>query len=57
MEESNTLIGHIIDVSGSGLVATLIDDEQEKSPTVTIGDEDIFIGRIGSHVLIQQESS
>lgn len=57
MSGSNTLIGHIVDVSGSGLVATLIDDEQGKSPTITIGDEDILVGQIGSYVVIQQAMS
>jgi len=53
-EQASTLIGHIIDVSGSMLTASLIEDEQGKAPKVTIGDEDILIGQIGSYVKIVQ---
>lgn len=53
-EQANTLIGHIIDVSGSMLTASLIEDEQGNTPKVTIGDEDILIGQIGSYVKIAQ---
>ena len=50
----STVIGHIIDVQGSLLTATLVEDEQGQVPTVTIGDEDITIGQIGSYVAIRQ---
>ncbi|OQY98912.1 MAG: ATPase [Candidatus Brocadia sp. UTAMX2] len=53
-EESNTIIGNIIDVQGGSLTAALIEDEQGRTPTITIGDEDIYIGQIGSYVSIQQ---
>jgi hypothetical protein len=53
-EQANTLIGHITDVSGSMLTASLIEDEQGNAPKVTIGDEDILIGQIGSYVKIVQ---
>lgn len=53
-EQANTLIGHITDVSGSMLTASLIEDEQGNAPKVTIGDEDILIGQIGSYVQIVQ---
>jgi hypothetical protein len=53
-EPSNTVIGHIIDVQGGLLSATLNDDEQGHTPTVTIGDEDILIGQIGSYVAVRQ---
>jgi len=32
----------------------LVEDEQGHAPTVTIGDEDIVVGRIGSYVIIRQ---
>jgi DNA helicase HerA-like ATPase len=53
-EGSNTLIGHIIDVQGGSLTAALTEDEQGHAPTVTIGDEDILVGQIGSYVAVIQ---
>jgi len=51
-----TVIGHIVDVQGSVLVATLVEDEQGRAPTVTIGDEDVVVGQIGSYVAIRQNA-
>ena len=51
---NNTLIGHVVDVQGHSLTVTLVEDEQGRAPVVTIGDEDILIGQIGSYVAIQQ---
>ena len=51
---ANTVIGHIVDVQGDLLVATLVEDEQGHTPTVTIGDEDILVGQIGSYVAVIQ---
>lgn len=53
---ANTVIGYIVDVQGSLLTATLVDDEQGHSPTVTIGDEDIAVGQLGSYVAIHQNA-
>ncbi len=52
--ETNTVIGHLVDVQGSLLTATLVEDEQGRVPTITIGDEDITVGQIGSYVVIRQ---
>ena len=52
----NTVIGHLIDVQGSLLTASLVEDEQGQAPTVTIGDEDILVGQIGSYVAIRQNN-
>lgn len=49
-----TLIGHIIDVRGDGLTANLLADEQETAPKVTVGDEDILVGQLGSYVSVRQ---
>lgn len=49
-----TVIGHLVDVQGNLLMATLLEDEQGRVPTVTIGDEDILVGQIGSYVAIKQ---
>jgi len=53
-DPARTLIGHVVDVQGDALTATLVEDEQGHAPTVTIGDEDIVVGRIGSYVVIRQ---
>lgn len=36
------------------LTASLVEDDQGRAPTVTIGDEDILVGQIGSYVAIRQ---
>lgn len=50
----NTVIGHLVDVQGNLLMATLIEDEQGYAPTVTIGDEDVLVGQLGSYVAVKQ---
>jgi uncharacterized protein len=53
-EQANTLIGHVIDIQGNMFTASLIEDEQGSIPKVTIGDEDILVGQIGSYVSVAQ---
>lgn len=53
---SNTVIGYVIDVQGNTLMATLIEDDQGQVPTVTIGDEDILVGQLGSYIAIRQNN-
>ena len=55
-QPDRTVIGYIVDVQGNALTATLVEDEQGYAPTVTIGDEDIVVGRIGSYVVIRQNA-
>ena len=50
----NTTIGYIVDVQGNLLVANLIEDEQGHAPIVTIGDEDVLVGQLGSYVAVKQ---
>jgi uncharacterized protein len=52
----STVIGHVVDVQGSQLMATLVEDEQGQVPMITISDEDIIVGQIGSYVAIRQNS-
>lgn len=52
--ENETLIGHVVDVRGDGLTANLLADEQESAPKVTVGDEDILVGQLGSYVSVRQ---
>lgn len=56
LTRANTVIGYVVDVQGSLLTATLVEDEQGQAPTVTIGDEDIVVGQIGSYVAIRQNA-
>ena len=51
---ANTVIGYVVDVQGDLLMATLVEDEQGHAPTVTIGDEDVLVGQIGSYVAVKQ---
>jgi hypothetical protein len=53
-EGSASLIGHIIDVQGAVFITDLLSSEEGVAPAVTLGDEDILIGRLGSYVRIQQ---
>lgn len=53
-ERMKTLVGYLVDVQGDVLLANLIEDEQGRAPTVTIGDEDILIGQLGSYLAIRQ---
>jgi len=50
----NTVIGYLVDVQGNLLMATLVEDEQGHAPTVTIGDEDVLVGQLGSYVAVKQ---
>jgi len=54
MAAENSLIGHIIDVKGSSFMVSLIADEQGQIPIVTIKDEDIMVGQLGSYVSVRQ---
>ena len=53
-EDSPSLIGHILDVQGAIFLADIIEEEEGVAPLVTIGDEDITVGRLGSYVRIEQ---
>lgn len=55
-ESTTTVIGYVVDVQGSQLTASLVEDDQGRTPTVTIGDEDILVGQIGSYVAIRQNA-
>ena len=52
----NTVVGHIVDVQGNLLVATLVEDDQGHAPIVTIGDEDVLVGQLGSYVAVRQNN-
>ncbi len=50
----STLIGHIIDVQGNLFIAALVEDNQGHTPMITIADEDILVGQLGSYVAVMQ---
>lgn len=53
---TSTVIGHVVDVQGDLLMATLVEDEQGRAPTVTISDEDVLVGQLGSYVAVKQNA-
>ncbi|MFN7990020.1 MAG: ATP-binding protein [Thermoanaerobaculia bacterium] len=53
---ANTVIGYLVDVQGNLMTASLVEDEQGHAPTVTIGDEDVSVGQIGSYVAVRQNA-
>ena len=53
-EPASTVIGYVVDVQANTLTASLVEDDQGRAPTVTIGDEDVVVGQIGSYVAIRQ---
>ncbi|MEK7232273.1 MAG: ATP-binding protein [Elusimicrobiota bacterium] len=53
-ESATTIIGYVVDVQGSLMTASMTEDDQGRTPTITIGDEDILVGQIGSYVAIRQ---
>ena len=53
---ANTIVGYIVDVQENLFTATLVEDDQGQVPTVTVGDEDILLGQIGSYVAIRQNT-
>ena len=54
MPDSKTVIGYVVDVQGNLLMATLVEDDQGHAPIVTIGDEDVLVGQLGSYVAVKQ---
>ncbi len=54
-DSSNTVIGYLVDVQGNLLMATLVEDDQGHAPIVTIGDEDILVGQLGSYVTLPMD--
>src|SRR5579872_1508853 len=51
---ASATIGYVVDVQGNVITASLVEDEQGRVPTATIGDEDILVGQLGSYVAIRQ---
>lgn len=54
MPAHTPVIGYVTDIQGHAITASLISDEQEQAPVVTVGDEDLLVGQLGSYVGIRQ---
>ena len=54
ISEKNTLIGHLVETSGAECVAQLISEDEGFVPQVSINNEDIRIGMVGSYLMIRQ---
>lgn len=51
---SETTVGHVVDVQGNTLTVALNEDEQGDAPVVTLAGEDILVGQLGSYLAIRQ---
>jgi DNA helicase HerA-like ATPase len=57
ISEKNTLIGHLVESSGSACVAQLISEHEGFVPEVSINGEDIRIGMVGSYLMVRQSGT
>jgi len=57
ISEKNTLIGHLVESSGSECVAQLISEDEGYVSSLTIGEEDIRIGMVGSYLMVRQSGT
>ena len=54
ISEKNTLIGHVVEISGAEFVAQIISEEEGFVPEVTVDEQLVRIGQIGSYLLVRQ---
>ena len=54
ISEKNTLIGHIVEINGGDFVSQLISDEEGFIAEVTVDDNLIRIGQVGSYLMVRQ---
>jgi len=52
---ANTLIGEIIDVQGSGLIASVNAGEGDQFPVVELEGEEVRVGQIGAYLAVRQD--
>ena len=48
----NTLVGHITDISGGRLIATLLTEAEGFEPVMQVGQETLSVGQLGSQLLV-----
>ncbi|MGD2118206.1 MAG: DUF853 family protein [Chromatiales bacterium] len=54
MNDATSQIGHVTDVRGNLFIATLLDADAGYQPVISIGDNSVLVGQIGSYVSIRQ---
>ncbi len=52
----NTLIGHVTEVSGGRMIATLLTEAEGFQPVVQLGTEKISVGQIGTQLLVRHRA-
>ena len=52
--QANIFIGQLTEIRGDGMVALVSEQYATDNPLITVGDEDIFAGQLGSYILIKQ---
>ena len=52
----NTLVGHITDISGGRLIATLRTEAEGFQPVVDIGQEKLSVGQLGTQLLVRHRN-
>lgn len=50
-----TLVGHITEVSGGRLIATLLTESEGFEPVVQLGPEKLSVGQLGTQLLVQHQ--
>jgi DNA helicase HerA-like ATPase len=57
ISEKNTLLGHIVESTGSEFVAQLISDDDGFVPELAIDGQQVRIGQIGSYLMVRQSGT
>jgi DNA helicase HerA-like ATPase len=54
ISEKNTHIGNIVEINGADFVAQMISDEEGFVPEVTVDDNLVRVGQVGSYLMVRQ---
>ena len=54
ISEKNTLIGNIVEINGGDFVAQMISDEEGFVAEVTVDDNLVRVGQVGSYLMVRQ---
>jgi hypothetical protein len=54
ISENNTLIGHVVEISGAEFVAQLISEDEGFVTEVTVDGNLIQVGQVGSYLMVRQ---
>ena len=53
-QQSSILIGYLTEVRGDGMEARMAPEHANEAPLITLGDQEILAGHLGSYVVIRQ---